>query len=198
MGYQQDYIRKLQYQAYEILGNKCVECGETKRTRLTIDHIAPCGKNRKTTVSIYLEIVNNPAKAKLTYQLLCRNCNWDKMIENNERLQLKENPFAYRNDVIELTEKVSKLENKIERLINKQHKKIQKRDVDSTYREKYLGWVKFCANTPIFVKDTLGRLKRVNVKLIADQDKVTTQNLYGAMQKYPAKEEMQPQIQEVK
>lgn len=51
-------------------------------------------KNRKLTIDVYREIMKNPDEAKQKYQLLCRNCNWKKMIENNERNKHHE-PYAY-------------------------------------------------------------------------------------------------------
>jgi hypothetical protein len=118
--YQKSRTETLQEKAYQILGNCCCTCGEQKKTRLTIDHIIACGKNRKQTVQIYLEIINNPVQSKREYQLLCRNCNWDKMIENNERKPVEEQ-FAYHWEIHELQLKVINLETQMKQ---ESHKSI--------------------------------------------------------------------------
>jgi hypothetical protein len=75
---------KLRDAAYKILGDECCHCEEKNKIVLTIDHIQSCGKNRDCAYVMYLEIINNPDMAKIKYQLLCRNCNWKKLIVNNE------------------------------------------------------------------------------------------------------------------
>lgn len=111
--YQKAHREKIRDEAFKILGNECLRCGEKDKIVLTIDHIEPCGKERKLTVGLYYEIIRQPEKAQKTYQLLCRNCNWKKMIENNEREP--ERAFAYESELVQTNYRVSMLERKIEK-----------------------------------------------------------------------------------
>jgi hypothetical protein len=79
--YGRAYVRKYKALAYEILGNKCVCCGETQQIFLSLDHIQNDGyidriKHGRRTTYQYKEIIENPDQKK--YQLLCMNCNWAK------------------------------------------------------------------------------------------------------------------------
>jgi hypothetical protein len=67
---------------------------------------------RKLTVPIYYEILKNPEEAKKKYQLLCRNCNWRKMILNNER-ELRVLEFAYHWELDALQFRIEKLESNL-------------------------------------------------------------------------------------
>lgn len=106
--YQVKRNEKLKKKTFNILGNKCVDCGIDDPLVLSVDHIKPIGNRRKSTVSVWSEIIRNPEKAKEKYQLLCRNCNWRKMILNNERESANTTPFAYSIEVGELRERVKK------------------------------------------------------------------------------------------
>ena len=90
--YSKKYRESLRDKAFLIFGNKCSRCGENNFLVLTIDHIKPIGKKRKNICSIYSEIIRFPIKSKNKYQLLCRNCNWKKCIQNNER-NVEEEPM---------------------------------------------------------------------------------------------------------
>jgi hypothetical protein len=96
------------------MGNQCQDCGEKDPMVLCIDHIKPVGYGnvRKMTVSLYHEIVIQPEVARQKYQLLCRNCNWRKMILNNERAP-EERQFALKQEHDVLKERVALLEHKI-------------------------------------------------------------------------------------
>ena len=110
--YHKHYIKELKEQSFAILGNQCLWCKETDHNILCIDHIIPVlGKPRRSTTTIYFEIIKHPEDSKEKYQLLCRNCNWKKRIENNEGKQ-KEKIYAYALDVEALTERVRLLEMK--------------------------------------------------------------------------------------
>lgn len=54
-------------------GSKCVCCGETEPLFLSIDHVVPCGKNRKQTYQLFKQILDENFPED--YQLLCFNCN---------------------------------------------------------------------------------------------------------------------------
>jgi hypothetical protein len=73
-------------QAFKLLGNKCVICGETDWTCLQIDHINGGGcqhHKRRQSYGIIVDVIKD-SNAKSKYQLLCANCNWKK------RFKLKE------------------------------------------------------------------------------------------------------------
>jgi len=108
--YQKRHIKELRDNVYTLFGNKCAICGINDQDVLVIDHIEPVGKNRKLTLTLYYEILKDPEQAKTKYQLLCRNCNWKKMIENNERNN-HEQPYAYEWQLQALFEEVVKLIN---------------------------------------------------------------------------------------
>lgn len=106
--YPKNHREELRDRAFKILGGCCCQCREEDPIVLTIDHIEPCGKNRKLTISLYYEIIREPEKAREKYQLLCRNCNWRKMITNNERVV--ESPFASKAELDELSFRLHMLE----------------------------------------------------------------------------------------
>lgn len=97
---------------FTFFGNKCMVCGVSDPVVLTIDHIQPCGKNREHIGVMYKKILKNPDEARLKYQLLCRNCNWKKCIENNEHQQ-RERPFAYQHELDILESRIQVLEKKL-------------------------------------------------------------------------------------
>jgi hypothetical protein len=110
--YQAVYRLKLRDQAYAILGEQCQFCGEKDKIVLNVDHIQAVGKKRKGIISTYWEIIRLPEQAKQKFQLLCRNCNWRKAINENEMLR-KEEAYSYRWELEALQERVRMLENKI-------------------------------------------------------------------------------------
>jgi hypothetical protein len=119
--YQKEYRNRIRDRVFAILGDKCIFCGETDPIVLAIDHIVACGREgRKQTVLIYLEILKAPEKARLQYQLLCRNCNWRKAIRNNERT-LQNTDFAYHWEVHQLASQVEKLRNRIDAIQSSLH-----------------------------------------------------------------------------
>jgi hypothetical protein len=74
---------------YDLLGNKCVMCGDEKIATLQIDHVNGDGfkdKNAYATGASYLKnlLALSLTELKSRYQLLCPTCNWAKRIRNNE------------------------------------------------------------------------------------------------------------------
>ncbi|MCK4385642.1 MAG: hypothetical protein KAW52_05195 [candidate division Zixibacteria bacterium] len=130
--YHKHYVEELRKQAFAILGNQCQRCEETDHIVLCIDHLIPVlGKTRRLTVSIYYEIIRHPENAKEKYQLLCRNCNWRKRIENNEGKQ-KEKIYAYALDVEALTERVRLLEKKLPKIRRISRIQTTKKEITKT------------------------------------------------------------------
>lgn len=76
--------------AMNILGGSvCMHCGNTDFRVLQFDHINGGGrfekkKNKGGYMGIVRRIVKNPTQAKLTYQVLCANCNTIKVLEEKE------------------------------------------------------------------------------------------------------------------
>jgi len=72
-------ISRMSYQLiknkfFEIYGNKCICCGETEKTFLTIDHInGQRGKKRETSYKAYYNASKKPDPKN--YRILCHNCN---------------------------------------------------------------------------------------------------------------------------
>jgi hypothetical protein len=110
---QKAYREKMRKEAFALFGSRCKGCGESNPVVLCIDHIEPVGKNRtKITMQIYREILNDPEHAKKKYQLLCHNCNWIKMMDNNEHATAGR-VFACQDDMDALSAKVQQLDDKI-------------------------------------------------------------------------------------
>jgi hypothetical protein len=77
--YTRAYTIKFKTLAYEILGNKCICCGEAEKVFLSLDHInndgaTDRGKNRRRVVQQYKEIIAGSKR----FQIMCMNCNWAK------------------------------------------------------------------------------------------------------------------------
>ena len=64
----------------------CCKCGESDIDVLCIDHKRNNGAAERRSIGnigIYKKIIRGPpSKMKREYQILCRNCNWKKHIEN--------------------------------------------------------------------------------------------------------------------
>jgi hypothetical protein len=68
-------------------GGKCLNCGITDIDVLDIDHIKNNGSiHRKTGFHGHrlYQLLKKENYPKEDYQLLCRNCNWKKYIENKK------------------------------------------------------------------------------------------------------------------
>jgi len=107
---------ELKIRVYELYGSECNHCGESDPMVLSLDHIKPVGKKRLLTPVLFPRILNDPDAEKHKYQLLCRNCNWRKMIQNNERDSSP--PFAYRYELDRLESKINELSIKLNKKIN--------------------------------------------------------------------------------
>lgn len=105
----QKYRRSLREKSFEILGNCCSMCGEKDPVVLCIDHLEPNQKDKTLTITNQIEIVAKPEEAFKKYQLLCHNCNWRKMVNNNERRKPREKPFAYQEDLELLEREIEKI-----------------------------------------------------------------------------------------
>jgi hypothetical protein len=70
----------------DLLGNKCVRCGETDWRCLQIDHINGGGTKdfAHGANARYCKIIREIKAGLNKYQLLCANCNWKKRYENHE------------------------------------------------------------------------------------------------------------------
>lgn len=92
--YYLEYRRKLRQHLLVALGGKCVRCGETDWRCLQVDHIHGHGRQHirtaaTSTVMYQNRILREIKNGSKEYQLLCANCNWRKMYEQNE------NAYAY-------------------------------------------------------------------------------------------------------
>lgn len=69
---------ELRQKLLEVLGGKCVCCGESAPRFLTLDHIAGGGRyhrsTRPKTYQVYKDVLTDPS-ARDKYRLLCWNCN---------------------------------------------------------------------------------------------------------------------------
>lgn len=80
------YMYKWKTSCFELLGDKCVNCGFSDKRALQFDHINGDGfkdqKNRNVTH--YKKIVLSIQSGEKRFQILCCNCNWIKRVENKE------------------------------------------------------------------------------------------------------------------
>ena len=91
-----EYHCQLKNRCYEILGGKCVHCGESDYNLLSIDHINEDGaQERKTLTLVKLRsnIVNGANREN--YQLLCFNCNLKKHINQYSVLEFGDKKQCY-------------------------------------------------------------------------------------------------------
>jgi hypothetical protein len=78
-----EYERCLRLQSQDVLGGKCVRCGISDWRILEIDHRNGDGAIERrylSQIALYKKVLEDPTH----YQLLCRNCNWEKALENGE------------------------------------------------------------------------------------------------------------------
>lgn len=82
------FLQKSRKQAIDTLGGKCCWCGFSDWRALQIDHINGGGTQELKHMSqrtIHKLIIERPREEwEDKYQLLCANCNWVKLYENNE------------------------------------------------------------------------------------------------------------------
>ena len=105
------YYYKIRNKSYELLGDKCIKCGNVDRRVLQIDHIDGGGNSRKIInrggQGRSKRILNEIEAGSNKYQLLCANCNIIKKHENEEIKGHLRKEF-YKQDIIELSKKQRK------------------------------------------------------------------------------------------
>lgn len=84
-----DKRRRLKSEIFELLGNKCCQCGENDFRCLQIDHVHGNGnkerkENNNTPLTLYKLYLSKIKAGSNDYQLLCANCNLRKRFENQE------------------------------------------------------------------------------------------------------------------
>lgn len=83
-----EHPNELRNSLFQLLGGKCLRCGETDWRCLQIDHVNGGGSKEKKACSssrAYLRAVFKKIRAgSKEYQLLCANCNWRKLYEKHE------------------------------------------------------------------------------------------------------------------
>lgn len=84
--YAQRCAKRLKFQIFEKLGNVCRRCGYEDWRALQIDHVNGGGcAERKALNSCNIKYYQHVlSKDCIGYQLLCANCNWIKVRENEE------------------------------------------------------------------------------------------------------------------
>lgn len=81
MARKREYYRRIITEIFNLLGNKCANCGNEDKRILQIDHIKGKGnKHRKSLDNawwrFYRIVKKSVENRKKEYQLLCVNCNW--------------------------------------------------------------------------------------------------------------------------
>lgn len=87
--YSQRTTLQLRLDVQQKLGGKCVRCGINDWRVLQVDHVKSNGREELRTLGntrgIYKRVLTLPIEQlNSEYQLLCANCNWVKMYEQNE------------------------------------------------------------------------------------------------------------------
>lgn len=83
---------RIRSKIFDLLGNKCKNCGFHDAKALQIDHILGGGIKEYTSargtisgsVQTYRNILKNLLSGEVQYQLLCANCNWIKRHDSFE------------------------------------------------------------------------------------------------------------------
>ena len=85
--YQRERRQNLRKQLYDMMGNKCVCCGEKDSIYFHIDHVKNDGnldrpltekKDKGTYVKAFCLTTKQYLETPERFQLLCANCNWAK------------------------------------------------------------------------------------------------------------------------
>ena len=88
-----EYKERLRQKIFDLLGIKCVVCGESDWRCLQIDHVHGGGNEERKKLchgthgsnqTYYREILKKIKDGSKDYKLLCANCNWIKKFENEE------------------------------------------------------------------------------------------------------------------
>lgn len=76
-------VIRINKEIFLLLGDHCVECGETEKQFLTVDHIYNDRKQERRYNSLVWKLDIIEGKSEVTkYQILCRNCNEAKQRKN--------------------------------------------------------------------------------------------------------------------
>jgi hypothetical protein len=90
--------KRKRLEIFELLGNKCAQCGISDQRVLQIDHINGGGaRERKIFHSnhpYYSHVFEELKHGPKDYQLLCANCNIIKLIEAKEESRLIDSPHT--------------------------------------------------------------------------------------------------------
>jgi len=91
--WQRNDVKKRRDYIFEHLGNKCNRCEETDYRVLQLDHLVPCGCDKRkrflgftNRYHMFRYLCANPNEIKRNFQILCANCNWIKRHENREAI----------------------------------------------------------------------------------------------------------------
>ena len=85
---------KLRMKLYDLLGDKCTNCGETDKDVLQLDHINDDGKidrQKFKGLQSYREYLKYPNLTRKKLQILCANCNIKKQRIREEFIRLEKN-----------------------------------------------------------------------------------------------------------
>ena len=88
-----EYKERLRQKIFDLLGIKCVVCGESDWRCLQIDHVHGGGNEERKKLchgthgsnqTYYREILKKIKGGSKDYQILCANCNWKKKYEEGK------------------------------------------------------------------------------------------------------------------
>jgi len=90
--------KRKRLEIFELLGNKCAQCGISDQRVLQIDHINGGGRHERMTFQsnhpYYSQVFEELKHGSKDYQLLCANCNIIKLIEAKEESRLIDSPHT--------------------------------------------------------------------------------------------------------
>jgi len=131
--YARAYQQKKRREALEVLGGVCANCGFSNSIALSIDHKNPVhgnastrAKKGETGATLYNKIINFPEE-RGKYQVLCKNCNWIKMIAKGER-NTSSFDFVYAWEFFTLKRGVQELKRNLQNLDQRFRKSLSSRE----------------------------------------------------------------------
>jgi len=84
-----NYVKRIRMELFELLGSSCKMCGFSDMRALQLDHKYGGGKIDRSMHGSYYKLIKfysqNKNLAKQKLQVLCANCNWIKIHDNDER-----------------------------------------------------------------------------------------------------------------
>ncbi len=88
--YSKQYKEAQRQRAFDILGDKCVFCGDTHRSALTIDHINGGGHRHRIAMrgnfGTLIKELERGEGVKRKFRILCMKCNWLRRYESDEEI----------------------------------------------------------------------------------------------------------------